>query len=151
MRWGPIPLHCLQSNSMFPIKNVNRVDLLDGIPESPQEHCHKTRRTLMSPQERKIAQCTPNQLEMRPISPSIGSITTRQSISYRTSFLTPFRKLERFPETTISRIDDHHFSRAAWGMFHAPHIISGWELFLSSTEEVSQLATSTSREAFPQK
>ena len=42
--------------------------MLDGTPESPQDHCHKTRGTLLSPQECKIAQCTPSQLDMKPIS-----------------------------------------------------------------------------------
>ena len=55
----------MQSNSVFPINHLRSVDLLDGIPESPQEPFHKTRRTLMSPQECKIAQFTPNQLEMK--------------------------------------------------------------------------------------
>ena len=57
-----IPLHWLQSNSMFPTQHVSSVDLLDGTPESPQEHCHKSRKTLMSPQEHEIAQYTPNEL-----------------------------------------------------------------------------------------
>ena len=45
--------------------------MLDGTTQSPEEHCHKTRRTLLSPQECKIALGTPNQLEMKPISPSL--------------------------------------------------------------------------------
>ena len=40
--------------------------------ESPQQDCSKTRRTLMSPQERKIEWCTPNQLKMKHISPSLN-------------------------------------------------------------------------------
>ena len=67
-RWGPIPLHCVQSNCVFPIKHVTILDLIDWTPESPQQHCHKTRRKLISPQECKIAPCTQNQIEMRPIS-----------------------------------------------------------------------------------
>ena len=49
--------HCF-----FPIKHIRILDLLDWTLESPQQDCHKTRRTLMSPQERKIDWCTPNQL-----------------------------------------------------------------------------------------
>ena len=45
--------------------------MLDGTPESTQENCHKTRGTLLSPQECKIAWYTPSQLEMKPISPSL--------------------------------------------------------------------------------
>ena len=38
-RWGPIPLHCVQSNCVFPIQHVRSLDLLDRTPESPQQHC----------------------------------------------------------------------------------------------------------------
>ena len=41
--------------------------------------------------------------------PCIGPITTPRSTSYRTSGLTPFRNLERLPETTVSSIEDHQF------------------------------------------
>ena len=56
----------------YPIKHVRSLNVLDGTPESPQDHCHKMRRPLMSTQECKIAWCTPNQLEMKPISPSLA-------------------------------------------------------------------------------
>ena len=49
-----IPLHCVQSNSLFTIKQVRRLDLLDGSTESPPEIPHKSRRTLMPPQECEI-------------------------------------------------------------------------------------------------
>ena len=39
----------------------------------------------------------------------IGSITIPRSTTYRTSGLPPFRKLRRFPETTVSSIEDHQF------------------------------------------
>ena len=61
---GP-PLHCLQRNSMFLIKHERRLDFLYGTPESPQEHRHKSRETLKSLPQIKIALCTPNHLEMR--------------------------------------------------------------------------------------
>ena len=35
-RWGPIPLHCVQSNCVFPIKHVRTLNLLDWTPESTQ-------------------------------------------------------------------------------------------------------------------
>ena len=41
--------------------------------------------------------------------PCIGSITIPQSTSYRTNGLTPFRKLQRFPETPVSSIEHHQF------------------------------------------
>ena len=46
--------------------------MLHGTPETLEEHCHKSRRTLMSPQESEIAWCTPNQLEMKPASPALA-------------------------------------------------------------------------------
>ena len=55
-----------------PIKHVRSLDLLDGTPANPQENCHKSRRTLMSMQERERAWCTPNQLEMKHNSPSLA-------------------------------------------------------------------------------
>ena len=45
--------------------------------------------------------------------PCIGSLTTPRSTSYRTSVLTPFRNLERFPETTFSSIEDHQFQKSS--------------------------------------
>ena len=62
---GLIPLHCVKSNSVLPIKQVRSVDLLDVTAESPQEHCHKSRRTLMSPYEAERDRCTPIQLEIK--------------------------------------------------------------------------------------
>ena len=67
VRWGPNLLHCLQSNSVFSIKHVRSLDLFDGTPQSPQEHCHKSRRTLLSLQECKIAQCTQINSKWSPI------------------------------------------------------------------------------------
>ena len=52
-----------------PIKHIRSLYLLDGTPESPQEHPHKSRMTLMSPRECEIVRCIPNQLEMPPNSP----------------------------------------------------------------------------------
>ena len=59
-------MHCMQSLSMIPIKQVWSLDLLDGTPESPEEHCHKARGTLRSPLKHEIASCTPNQLQTAP-------------------------------------------------------------------------------------
>ena len=63
---GPILMHCVQSNSMFPIKQVRSLDLLDGNPMNPTKHPHKSRMTLMSPRECEIVRCIPSQLEMTP-------------------------------------------------------------------------------------
>ena len=55
-----------------PINHVRSLDLLDGSLESPREHPHTSRRTLMSPQEWETARCTPDQLEMKPDSPALA-------------------------------------------------------------------------------
>ena len=59
---SPNPLHCVQSNSLFPIKQVRSLGLLDGSTESPPEIPHKSRRTVLSPQECEISRGSPNQL-----------------------------------------------------------------------------------------
>ena len=71
VRWCPIPLHCMHSNSLFPIKHKRCLDFLDGSPESRQEHCNKYRGTLRSPQQHQRVPCTPNQLRMKPVSPTL--------------------------------------------------------------------------------
>ena len=58
---------------LVPIKQVRSLDLLDGATESSPEILHKWRGTLMSPQECKIAQCSPNQLKMMTDSPALAS------------------------------------------------------------------------------
>ena len=68
-----IPLHCVQSNALFPIKQVRSLDLIDETTESPPEIPHKSRRTMMSPQECEIALCSPNHLEMTTNSPALSS------------------------------------------------------------------------------
>ena len=70
--WAPIPLQCRQSKSVFHIKDERSLAYLDGIPETPQEHCHKARGTVTSPQEHERASCTTNQLKMRPTSPALA-------------------------------------------------------------------------------
>ena len=47
--------------------------MLDGTTECTREITHKSRRTLMSPQECEIAPGTPNQLEMMSDSPILAS------------------------------------------------------------------------------
>ena len=70
-------MHYVQSNSMFRIKHIRSFDLLDGTPESPKEHYHKSRTTLMSPQECELAWCTPNHLEIKPDSPALAPEPSR--------------------------------------------------------------------------
>ena len=60
------PLHCVQSKSLFPIKQVRSLDLLDGTTEIPLETPQKSRRTLKSLQEYEIPWGTPYQLTIKP-------------------------------------------------------------------------------------
>ena len=69
----PGSLHCVQSNALFPIKQVRSLDLIDGTTESPPEIPHKSRRTLMSLQECEIDRCSPNHLEMMINSPALAA------------------------------------------------------------------------------
>ena len=68
----PDSLHCVQSNSVFRIKHVSSLNLLDGTLQSPTEHPHTSRRTLMSLQGCEIAQGSPNQLEITPDYPALA-------------------------------------------------------------------------------
>ena len=68
----PIPLHCVQSNSLFPIKQVRSLDLLDGTTERSREIPQKSRRTLMSLQEYEIHRGSPNQLKIKPYVPALA-------------------------------------------------------------------------------
>ena len=60
--------------------------------------------------------------------PFIIFIAIPCSTSYRTSGLTSFRKLHRFPETPVSSLYEYNFSTATRGMLLAPHIVPRWEL-----------------------
>ena len=142
-------------NSVFPIKYIRNLDFLDGTSENPQEHCHKTRRTLLSAQECKIDWCTPNQLKMIWVDwsqfPCIGSIAISYSTSYTPSGLTSFRKIQRFPETPISSLEEYQFkwrnwSKSTFNPYHLEMIADT----LSLTEKISQLSKRTSRWVFPQ-
>ena len=52
-------------------KHVSSLDFLDRTPESPQEHCHKTRWTLMSTQECKIARVAKINTRWSPFPPHL--------------------------------------------------------------------------------
>ena len=70
-------MYCGQSNSEVPIKNERSYDLLGGTPESPQEHGHNSRMTLMSLHEYKIAQCTPHEHKRKPDSTALAPAPSR--------------------------------------------------------------------------
>ena len=66
---APIALHCMQSNSRFPIKHERIINLIIRTPESTQEHPDMSRMTLMSRKRGEIVRCIPNHLDMIPNSP----------------------------------------------------------------------------------
>ena len=81
----------------------------------------------------------------------IDSIAISHSTLYTTSGLTSFTKLQRFPETPVSSLEEHHFPCS--NLRKSPCITYHLEMranSLSLTEEVSQISTSTSRGVFPQ-
>ena len=60
------------NNSLFPIKQVRSLDLLDGTTESPREIPQKSRKTLMSLQEYEIPRGSRNQLKFKPYFPALA-------------------------------------------------------------------------------
>ena len=62
----------MQTSSLFPIKHVRSLDLLDGSTESPGEIPQKSRRTLMSMQEYELLRDSPNQLKIKPYFPALA-------------------------------------------------------------------------------
>ena len=140
----------MQSKALFPIKQVRSLDLHDGTAESPPEVANKSRRTLMSPQECQIARCSPNQLEMTTNSPSLAS--EQCSCPHHTGQLAwlPLcnsRDSLRHPSHVYRNTN---FCLGTRGNLPAPHILSMRADSKDSIKEVGHLATSTSREAFPQ-
>ena len=83
--------------------------------------------------------------------PCIGSIAIPHTTSFAKSGLTTFRKLQRFPETPVSSLEEHQFqysnSRKA---LCTPYRLEMGADSLSLTEELSQLSTGSLRGIFPQ-
>ena len=117
----------MQSNALFPIKQVRSLYLLDRTTESPAEIPHKSR-TLLSPQESEIARCSPNQLKMTSNSPALTS--EQCPVPHHTGQfawlpLGNSRDSLRHP-SQVSR--NTNFSREIQGKLHAPRIVSRREL-----------------------
>ena len=98
--------------------------MLDGTTGSPPEIPHKSRRTLMSPQECEIARCSPNQLEMTTKPPALAS--EQCPISDHTGRLAwlPLgnsRDSLRHPSQVYRNTN---FSLGTRGKLHALHIVS---------------------------
>ena len=97
--------------------------MLDGTQESPQDHCHKTRGTLLLPQECKRAQCTPSHLEVKPISPSLAPQLSR--VPHHTEQVASLplgncRDSLRHQSQVYMNIN---FGTATRGKLQAPHIV----------------------------
>ena len=105
--------------------------MLNGTTESPPEVPHKSRKTLMSPQECEIARCSPNQLEMMTKFPALAS--EQCPIPHHTGQLASLpmgnsRDSLRHPSQVYRNTN---FSTGTRGKLHAPHIISIRELIPS--------------------
>ena len=118
----------MQSNALFPIKQVRSLDLLDGTTESTPEVPHKSRRTLMSPQECQIARCSPNQLEMMTSSTVLAS--EQSPIPHHTGQLAwlPLGNSSDSMSQPSQVYRNTNCSTGTPGKLHAPHIISTREL-----------------------
>ena len=62
----------MQSNSLFPIKQVRSLNLLDVTTESPRDIPQKSERTLMSLQEYEIHWGSPYQLKIKQYFPELA-------------------------------------------------------------------------------
>ena len=102
--------------------------MLDRTTESPPEIPHKSRRTLMSPQEWEIAGCSPNQLEMTTNSAAIASEQCADPLHTGQLAWLPLGKSRdslRHPSQVYRNND---FRTGTRGKLHAPHIVSRREL-----------------------
>ena len=136
----------MQSNALFPIKQVSSLDLLDGTKESPPEVPNKSRRTQMSPQECQIAQCSANQLDMATNSPALasqqcpfpdhkGGLAWLPLVNSRDSL----RHTSQVYRNTI-------FSLGTRGKLHALHMVSRRADSQDSIKEVGHIPTTPQEE-----
>ena len=136
----------MQSNALFPIKQVRNLDLLDGTKASPPEVPNKSRRTLMSPQECQKARCSPNQLEMTTNPPALAS--EQCPIPDHTG------RLAWLPlgnsRDSLRHLSQVHrnisFRLGKRGTLYALHIVSRRADFQDSIKEVGQIPTTPQEE-----
>ena len=95
--------------------------MLDGTTESPPEIPHKSRRTLMSPQECEIPLCIPNKLEMMTNSPALAS--EQCSILHHTGQLAwlPLGNSRDSLRQLSQVYRNANLSRETRGKLHVPH------------------------------
>ena len=126
MRPDSPALHAEQC--LVPNQLVRILDLLDRTTERPPEIPHKSRRTLMKPQECEIAWCSQNQLEMKTISSALAS--EQYPSPHHTGQLARLplsnsRDSLRHPSQTYRNTS---YSTQTRGNLHALHIVSRREL-----------------------
>ena len=141
-------MHCLQSNALFPIKQVRSLDLLDGTKESHPEVRNKSRRTQMSPQECQIARCSPSQLEMTTNPPAVASEQCPiPDHTGRLAWLPLGNSSDslRHPSQVYRNIN---FSLGTRGKLHALHIVSRRADSQDSIKEVRHIPTTPQEEAY---
>ena len=121
-------MYCVQSNAVFPIKQVRSFDLLEEARESYPEIPHKSRRTLMSPQECEIAWCRTNQLEMTTNSSALAP--EQCPILHHTGQLAwiPFGNSRDSLRQPSQVYRNTNFSSGNRANLNAPHIVSRREL-----------------------
>ena len=88
------------------------------ISTQDSEIPHKSRSTLMSPQECEVSQCYQNQLQIKPNSPVLAQEVFPVPYHTRQSGLTSFRQLAKFPETHVFSLQEHQFQQ--WNSSKAP-------------------------------
>ena len=107
-RWGMIPLHYLQNNSVFHIKLTRSLDFPDGTPDSRQGHCHNLVGPWSHPSNTKDI-CVPQ------INSSSGRIPLRWLQSHpafpiqHNRWLDFLKKLKIFTENSAPCTEGHQF------------------------------------------
>ena len=118
----------MQNNALFPIKQLRSLDLPDGTTESNPEVPHKSRRTLMSPQECERARRSPNQLEMTTNSPALASEQCPDPHHTGQLAWLPLGNSRDFLRHPCQVYWNTNFSTGTRGKLHAPHIVLRREL-----------------------
>ena len=102
--------------------------MLDGTTESATEIPHKSRKTLISPQECEIARGSPNQLEIKPNSPAFSPEQFSVPHHTRQVALLPLGNYRDSVRQTSHVYRNSNFSTGPRRKVHAPHIVSIREL-----------------------
>ena len=120
--------------------------MLDGTKESPTNVPNKSRRTLMSPQECQIAQCSLNQLEMTTNSPALDSEQCRiPDHTGRLAWL-PLGNSRDSLRRTSQVYRNTNFILGTPGKVHALHIVSRRADSQDFIKEVAHIPTTLQEE-----